>query len=126
VRINRTSVVAGLAFALLAAGVVPVASRDGRTPFAAQAQNMGQRVVSGTVLDANSVPVVGATVFLKDLKSKAIRSYSTVEKGHFRFSQVRMDEDLEIWAEKNGRKSAVKTISSWDVRKEFQADLKLK
>jgi hypothetical protein len=95
-------------------------------PLAAEAQNLGQRVVTGDVLDANSAPVVGATVFLKDLKSKNIRSYTSVEKGRFRFAQVNMAEDHELWAEKDGKKSAVKTISSWDARAIFEVDLKLK
>jgi len=37
-----------------------------------------------------------------------------------------MAVDFEIWAEKNGKKSAVKTVSSWDARKEFDCELKLK
>jgi len=126
VRFNRTSLAAGVAFAVLAAGLVPLGSRSGMGPFTAQAQNMGQRVVMGAVVDANSAPVASATVFLKDLKSKAIRSYSTNEKGRFRFAQVNMAEDHELWAEKNGKKSAVKTVSSWDARKEFEVELKLK
>jgi hypothetical protein len=117
---------AGVAFAVLAAGLVPLGSRSGMGPFTAQAQNMGQRVVMGAVVDANSAPVASATVFLKDLKSKAIRSYSTTEKGRFRFAQVNMAEDHELWAEKDGKKSAVKTVSSWDARKEFEVELKLK
>jgi hypothetical protein len=95
-------------------------------PVAAEAQNLGQRVVMGFVTDAHSVPVVGATVFLRDIKSKAIRSYSSTEKGHFRFTGVNMAEDHELWAEKDGKKSAVKTVSSWDARKEFEVELKLK
>jgi len=126
VRFNRTSLAAGVAFAVLAAGLVPLGSRSGMGPFTAQAQNMGQRVVMGAVVDANSSPVTGATVFLRDLKSKTIRSYSTTEKGRFRFAQVNMAEDHELWAEKNGKKSAVKTVSSWDARKEFEVELKLK
>jgi hypothetical protein len=92
----------------------------------AEAQNLGYRVVSGAVVDANSAPVVGATVFLKDIKSKAIRSYTTTEKGRFRFASVNMAEEHELWAEMNGKKTAVKTISSWDARKEFEVELKLK
>ena len=95
-------------------------------PFTAEAQNLGQRVVIGAVVDANAAPVAGATVFLKDMKSKAIRSYTTTEKGRFRFGQVNMAEDHELWAEKDGKKSAVKTVSSWDTHKEFEAELRLK
>jgi hypothetical protein len=115
---------AGVAFALLATGLVPLGSKT--VPNVAEAQNLGYRVVFGNVLDANSDPVVGATVFLKDLKSKAIRSYTTVEKGRFRFASVNIAQEHELWAEKDGKKTAVKTISSWDARKEFEVELKLK
>jgi hypothetical protein len=119
---------AGVAFLLLAAGLVPPASQSGfgLGPVCAQAQNLGQRVVMGAVVDANSAPVASATVFLRDLKSKSIRSYTTNEKGRFRFAQVSMSEDHELWAEKNGKKTAVKTVSSWDTRPNFEVELKLK
>jgi hypothetical protein len=127
VSFNRTSLVAGVAFAALAAGLVPMASRGGGTASPmAQAQNLGQRVVSGRVVDANAVDVPGATVFLKNLKTKAIRSYTSAAEGKFRFAQVNMVEDYELWAEKDGKKSAVKTVSTWDTRKEFECELKLK
>ena len=128
---NPTILAAGAAFVLLAAGLVPLGSSGGHHgfgigPFRAEAQKLGFRVVFGNVVDANSTPVVGATVFLKDIKSKAIRSYSTVEQGRFRFASVNMAEEHELWAEKDGKKTAVKTISSWDARKEFEVELKLK
>ena len=63
---------------------------------------------------------------IKDLKKKTIRSYNSAPDGKFRFAQVNMAVDFEIWAEKNGKKSAVKTVSSWDTRKEFDCELKLK
>lgn len=84
------------------------------------------RVVSGAVVDADSNPVVGATVFLKNQKTKAIRSYTSTAKGHFYFAQVNMADDYDLWAEKDGKKSPTKTVSSWDTRKEFISDLKLK
>jgi len=127
VSFKRTSLVAGVAFAALAAGLVPMGSQGGRSALPmAQAQNLGQRVVSGRVVDANSVDVPNATVFLKNLKTKSIRSYSSANDGKFRFAQVNMVEDYELWAEKDGKKSAVKTVSTWDTRKEFESELKLK
>jgi hypothetical protein len=92
----------------------------------AQAQNLGQRNVSGSVVDGSSNPVAGATVFLKNQKSKAIRSYTSSSTGRFYFAQVNMSEDYDLWAEKDGRKSVVKTVSSWDARKEFETELKMK
>ena len=126
-RLSWAKLATGVAFAVLAAGVIPMESPDGLMgPAEARAQNLGQRVVTGSVLDAGSAPVNGATVFLKDLKSKSIRSYTSAADGRFRFTQVNMAEDHELWAEKEGKKSATKTVSSWDTRKEFETELRLK
>lgn len=126
-RVKCTSLVAGVAFAALAAGLAPMTQQQGLVgTLPAQAQNLGQRVVMGSVVDSSSAPIAGATVFLKDLKSKAIRSYTSTDKGRFRFAQVNMAEDHELWAEKDGKKTATKTVSSWDTRKEFEVELKLK
>lgn len=126
-RLRRASVLAAATFAVCAAGMVPAGLVGGLiAPPLAHAQNIGQRVVNGTVIDAASTPVSGATVFLKDLKTKVIRSFSSDPTGRFRFTQVDMAEDHELWAEKAGHKSAVKTVSQWDARKDFEAELKLK
>lgn len=94
--------------------------------FPVLAQNLGQRNVSGSVLDDRSAPVAGATVFLKNQKTKSIRSYTSSKDGRFRFAQVNMSDDYDLWAEKDSRKTAVKTVSSWDARKEFETELKFK
>ena len=126
-KLGSRKTLAGVTFAALVAGVVPAGLVGGLlNPPPVRAQNIGQRVVSGTVVDANSNIVSGATVFLKDLKSKSIRSYTTDAEGKFRFTQVNMAEDHELWAEKAGHKSTVKTVSEWDARKEFETELKLK
>lgn len=121
----RPGALAALACGLLALGVVPAGSRLFAPP-AAWCQNFGERTVSGAVLDASSHPINGATVFLKNEKTKAIRSYISTADGHFHFSQIDMSIDYDLWAEKDGKKSATKTVSSWDARKQFISDLKLK
>jgi hypothetical protein len=113
---------AALSAALLAGVIAPSSSLI----LSAHAQNLGQRSVAGAVVDGNSAPIVGATVFLKNQKSKAIRSFTSGEDGRFHFAQVNMSEDYDLWAEKAGRKSVVKTVSSWDARKEFETELKMK
>ena len=112
--------------ALLAAGAISGGPRGTLIQPVAWGQNMGQRTVSGTVTNASSEPVAGATVFLKNQKTKAIRSYTSTPDGHFHFAQIDMADDYDLWAEKDGKKSAVKTVSSWDARKDFVSDLKLK
>ncbi len=118
----------GTTIAVLAAGLFSLHGRTGFSlgPAEAQAQNLGMRAVSGYVVDADSKSVAGATVFLRYIKNKSIRSFTTEAGGRFRFTQVNMAEDNELWAEKDGKKSPVKTVSQWDTRKEFETELKLK
>ena len=123
---SRASWLAAIACGLLALGAIPSRSGCAVSAPAAWGQNMGDRTVSGTILDESSQPVLGATVFLKNKKTKAIRSYISTAGGHFRFSQVDMSVDFDLWAEKDGKKSATRTVSSWDDRKEFILDLKIK
>jgi hypothetical protein len=123
---SRASWLAAIACGLMALGAIPTGSSCALSATAAWGQNIGDRTVMGTILNESSQPVVGATVFLKNGKTKAIRSYISTADGHFRFSQVDMSVDFDLWAEKDGRKSATKTVSSWDDRKEFVSDLKLK
>jgi hypothetical protein len=119
----RVGVAAAAITAALALGVGPF-SRVANP--AGQAQNYGQRVVDGVVIDGNSAEVSGATVFLRNSKTKSIRSFTSSPRGRFRFTQVNMSDDYDLWAEKDGKKSAIKTISSWDTRKEVEEELKIK
>ena len=114
------------AVVLTLASVVAGPTAHWLKPTVAHAQSSMPRTVSGAVLDDKEQPVVGATVLLKNLKTKAIRSFSSVEKGHYRFAQLNNLEDYELWAEMGGKKSTVKTISTWDTRSDLVTDLKLK
>lgn len=128
-RFCKISWVAGMALTLGIAAT-PAASLAQLFGPAQQAAPPAQvtlpRAVSGAVLDAGDKPIVGATVFLKNLKTKSIRSFTSIEKGHYYFAQVNKTDDFELWAELNGKKSAVKTVSSWDTRTQFISDLKIK
>jgi hypothetical protein len=124
---SRVRLLAGAALAAMILGFLPGGARKGLIGAPqAVAQNLGQRVVEGKVVDVNSAVVSGATIFLKNLKSKSIRSYTSESDGKFRFTQVNMAEDYDLWAEKGNLKSATKTVSSWDSRTDLQCELKLK
>ena len=119
---NRARLAACAVFAALSMGAIPSVG----SLSVAHGQNLGQRSVSGLVVGADSAPVQGATVFLKNSKTKAIRSYTSASNGRFRFAQVNMTDDYDLWAEKDGKKTATKTVSSWDARKDFETELKMK
>ncbi len=130
-RVKPTIWVTGAVFAALAFGLVPLAPGGGEAgagvgPWPAQAQDQSFRVVSGVVLNQSNNPVPGATVFLKNLKTRSIRSFTSIQDGSYQFAQVNMQVDYELWAEKGSKKSAVKTVSTWDTRTKFVAYLKLK
>jgi len=124
--VRRLSLAVAAGIAALALGIAPSGPQGAGLVPAAHAQNLGERTVTGTVLDVDSNPAAGATVFLKNEKTKAIRSFTALSNGHFHFAQVSKSQDYDLWAEKGGKKSAIKTVSSWDARTDWVSDLKLK
>jgi len=91
-------------------------------PLAAQ---QTQRVVQGKITDKSDAPIKGATVYLKDDHTLAVKSYIAGDDGSYRFGQLAQSADYEVWAELNGKKSAVKNISSFDARPVFNINLKI-
>ena len=106
--------------------LAPDTGLAGKSLVAYAQANFGQRVVNGVVLNADGGVLTSATVFLRNTKNKSIRSYTTAADGHFRFAQVNMADDFDLWAEKESRKSPSKTVSSWDSRKEVSVELRIK
>jgi len=95
------------------------------TPAAAQQRGPVQRVVQGKVTnDANEV-MKGAVVYLKDGHTLSVKSFIADDQGGYRFGQLAQNTDYEIWAEHDGKKSSVKTISSFDSKNQFYINLKI-
>ena len=94
-------------------------------PAIAQQRGSAQRVVQGKVLDKANAAVKGAVVYLKDDHTLAIKSYISDDEGGYRFGQLTQNTDYELWAESNGKKSGVKTISSFDNKSQFIINLKI-
>ncbi len=115
-RFSRISLVA-LAFSLGGQMVV--------TAPAAWAQAQTQRTVQGKVVNKSDVAVKGAVVYLKDDHTLAIKSFIADDAGGYRFGQLSATTDYEIWAEIDGKKSGVKTISSFDSKNSFTINLKV-
>jgi Carboxypeptidase regulatory-like domain len=91
----------------------------------AQQRAPEQRVVSGKVTDGANAPIKGAVVYLKDSRSLSVKSFFSDAEGAYRFGQLSQNSDYEVWAENNGKKSAVKTISSFDNKNQFYINLKI-
>lgn len=85
-----------------------------------------ERSVSGIVTDENDMPVPGAVVQLKNLKTLEVRSFIAKEQGDYYFHGLSTDVDYELKAESNGLGSGPKTLSSFDTHTEARINLKLK
>jgi hypothetical protein len=94
-------------------------------PLLAQQRGPVQRVVQGKVMDKADAALHGAVVFLKDGHSLAVKSFISDDQGGYRFGQLAQNTDYEIWAEADGKKSPVKTISSFDSKNQFTINLKI-
>lgn len=91
----------------------------------AQQRAPEQRVVQGKVVDGANAPIKGAVIYLKDSRNLSVKSFFSDAAGEYRFGQLSQNSDYEIWAENNGKKSAVKTISSFDNKNQFYINLKI-
>jgi len=83
------------------------------------------RTVRGVVADKSDSPVSGSVVFLKNMRTNAVRSNYTDETGSYRFSGLDPNADYELHAEKEGAKSPTRTVSSLDSRKDIVLNLKI-
>jgi hypothetical protein len=84
-----------------------------------------QRVVQGKVTDKSGAAIKRATVYLKDDHTLEVKSYIAGDDGSYRFGQLGQSADYEVWAELDGKKSAVKNLSSFDTRPVFNINLKI-
>jgi protocatechuate 3,4-dioxygenase beta subunit len=85
----------------------------------------GPRNLAGTVVDKSDHPVPNAIVYLKNMRSLAVLTFIAQDDGSYRFNNLSPSVDYEVRAESNGRKSAPKTLSSFDTRKQAHINLKL-
>jgi hypothetical protein len=83
------------------------------------------RSVSGVVTTADDKLAVDAVVFLKDTKTKQVRSFYTQEHGEYYFHGLSPDIDYELTATFQEAASGVKTLSIYDSRKDAVVNLKL-
>jgi hypothetical protein len=88
-------------------------------------EDTGTRTVQGLVQNAEDMPVVGAVVQLKDMRSLQIRSFVTQDDGKYHFNGLKTEVDYQVKAVYNGMTSAAKTVSLFDTRKIATLNLKL-
>jgi hypothetical protein len=83
------------------------------------------KTLHGSVIDKNENPVPSSVVYLKNVKSQAVKTYIADETGSYRFSGLDPNVDYEIHAEHDGLTSSTRTVSSFDTRRDIEVVLKL-
>src|ERR1700756_2337612 len=83
------------------------------------------RTVRGVVTDKSENPLANSVVFLKNLRTNAVRSNFADTEGNYRFSGLDPNADYDVHAEFEGAKSPVRNVSALDNRKEMVINLKI-
>ena len=96
------------------------------SPFAPSRQIFAQntqRTVDGRVNDKAGAAISGAVVYIKDIKSLAVKTFICGADGKFHFGQLSQNADYELWAELEGKHSKTKHNSSFDSQNKFNFSL---
>jgi hypothetical protein len=106
-----------LVVCLLFGSLAPViAARQGPTQL---------RTVHGTVIDASNSPVSGAVVYLKNMTTRAVRTYFSSAQGRYHFSGLDPNVNYQIHAEHQDFTSTYHTVSSFDSHPDIVIELKV-
>src|SRR5215471_10353561 len=83
--------------------------------------------VHGIVQDLRGKPLAGARVFIRDLKTKIVRTLESDQNGEYKVFGLTPTEDYELHAEFKGKESEKKFVSSFLNREDnvlsFQLDV---
>lgn len=83
------------------------------------------KTLHGSVIDKDENPVPSSVVYLKNVKSQAVKTYIADEAGNYRFSGLDPNVDYELHAEHDELTSSTRTLSSFDTRRDIEVVLKL-
>jgi len=94
------------------------------TSLAASAQGQS-RFLAGKVLDSSDQGIPRAIVYLKNTKSLVIKTYIAEQDGAYHFPGLSPNVDYELYAELNGKRSDVKSVSSYDTKPRLNINLRI-
>ena len=114
-----------VAAVLLLAVLVAIPARAQEESKAQKKAEAQLKVLHGSVIDKSENPVPSSVIYLKNVKSQAVKTYIADESGNYRFSGLDPNVDYEIHAEHDGLTSSTRTVSSFDSRRDIEVTLKL-
>jgi len=127
-RPHRWSATRAIQFVVLLASLLAafsVSQARTRQSFDDDKKDSELKTIHGVVVDKSENGVPSSIVYLQNMKTEAVRTYIADESGNYRFSGLDPNEDYQIHAEKGDLTSSIRTISSYDSRRDIEVVLKL-
>ena len=83
------------------------------------------RLLTGKVMDHGDNPLPNAVVYLTNSKTRAVKTYIVSQDGTYRFPALQPNIDYEVYAQHDGHKSDVKTVSQFNDNSQVSLNLKI-
>jgi Carboxypeptidase regulatory-like domain len=83
------------------------------------------RLLTGKVMDKAGNPLTDAVVYLSNTRTRAVKTYIVGPSGTYRFPELSLNIDYEVYAQYKGHKSDTKTVSQFDTRPQVNIDLRI-
>jgi hypothetical protein len=116
-----SAIVGAATFSLMprsaAANPEPVAQKD--------KEQTQTKTLTGTVVGDNEAPLAQSVVYLKNMKTLAVKSFIADDAGGFRFYSLSPNTDYQVYAEFNGQRSGTKMLSGFDSKIKVEMTLKV-
>ena len=125
-RLMLTFVMALIALSCSAQLQVPLGNSGSSGGDSRKNTRVTSRTLTGTVLDKSDTPIANAIVYLKNTKTLTIKTYIAQNDGAYRFPDLGLNVDYEVYAQKDGKKSNTKTLSQFDDREKPNINLQIK
>jgi hypothetical protein len=83
------------------------------------------RLLTGRVVDHQEAPLANSIVYLTNTRTRAVKTFIVGRDGEYRFPALSLNTDYEVYAQFNGKKSDVKTVSQFDNRPSVNINLRI-
>ncbi len=117
------TILGAAAFALMPRSMAATADPE---PITQKDKDKNQlKNLTGNVVSGDEAPLPQAVVYLKNMKTLAVKSFIADDAGTFRFFALSPNTDYQVYAEYNGQRSGTKTVSAFDSKVKVEMTLKI-
>jgi hypothetical protein len=116
------AIVGAAAFTLIPRSAAATAEPE---PITQKDKENQLKSLTGNVVGQDDAPLPQSVVYLKNMKTLAVKSFIADDAGTFRFYALSPNTDYQVYAEFNGQRSGTKTVSAFDSKTKVEMTLKI-